>query len=162
MRLAITYSCVHRKSVRISDNRQRTTAIARQHSSYNTKEQRNYSLSKKNGFLGLLFRCYTSSRWSSYKTLSSTSTCVSSTQNNGTEDDAPVAKTPIHEITFNRVNCLVWVLHESAKSFSLSVESLELTGSGPELAMAWNGKDVREWHKRIAYLVNKNILFPKF
>ncbi|KAF3450713.1 hypothetical protein FNV43_RR06802 [Rhamnella rubrinervis] len=142
-----------KKSIRKSDNRQRTTAKAPQHSRYITKEQGNYSLSKKNGFLGLLFRCYTSSRWSSYKTLSSASACVSSTQNNGSGDDAPVAETLNHEISFNRVNCLVWVLHESAKSFSLSVESLALTGSGPELTMAWNGKDVHEWHKRIAYLV---------
>ncbi|KAE7997480.1 hypothetical protein FH972_002116 [Carpinus fangiana] len=52
---------------------------------------------------------------------------------------------------FNRVNCLVWVLHESARSFSHAVESLELSGTGPALAMAWVGKDVHEWHKRIAY-----------
>jgi hypothetical protein len=54
---------------------------------------------------------------------------------------------------FNRVNCLVWVLHESARSFSHAVESLELSGMGPALAMAWVGKDVHEWHKRIAYKV---------
>lgn len=110
----------------------------------------------------LFFRCYTSSRLSSYKTSSSTAACVSSTKNYRTEDDGPVAKALIHEITFSQVNCLVWVLHESAKSFSLAVESLELTGRAPELAMAWNGKGVHEWHKRIAYLVNKNILFLKF
>ncbi|XP_059458342.1 uncharacterized protein LOC132187939 [Corylus avellana] len=54
---------------------------------------------------------------------------------------------------FNRVNCLVWVLHESARSFSHAVESLELSGTGAALAMAWVGKDVHEWHKRIAYKV---------
>lgn len=56
-------------------------------------------------------------------------------------------------IEFNRVNCLVWVLHESSRSFSLAVESLELAGSSAELAMAWNGKDVHQWHKRIAHRV---------
>ncbi|KAK2642246.1 hypothetical protein Ddye_024009 [Dipteronia dyeriana] len=43
------------------------------------------------------------------------------------------------------------VLHESAGSFSLVVESLELAGSDAVLAMAWKGKDVHEWHKHIAY-----------
>ncbi|XP_022715012.1 uncharacterized protein LOC111274552 isoform X2 [Durio zibethinus] len=56
-------------------------------------------------------------------------------------------------VEFNRVNCLVWVLHESARSFSLAVESLELAGSSAELATAWNGKDVHQWHKRIAHRV---------
>jgi hypothetical protein len=54
---------------------------------------------------------------------------------------------------FNRVNCLVYVLHESARSFSHAVESLELSGTGPALAMAWEGKDLHGWHKRIAYKV---------
>ena len=45
------------------------------------------------------------------------------------------------------------VLHESAWSFSQEVESLGLAGTGPKLAMAWIGKDVNEWHKRIAYRV---------
>ncbi|XP_060675784.1 uncharacterized protein LOC107428532 isoform X3 [Ziziphus jujuba] len=139
------------KSIR-SENRQRTTVKTSRHSSYNTKENRSYSLSKKNVFLGLIFRCYTSTRWSSYKTLSSIAACASSTHNN-TESGTPVANTNVHEIKFNRVNCLVRVLHESAKSFSLAVESLELIGNGPELAMAWIGKDVHRWHKRIAYLV---------
>ncbi|XVF74539.1 hypothetical protein PTKIN_Ptkin13bG0118100 [Pterospermum kingtungense] len=63
------------------------------------------------------------------------------------EADAPA-------VDFNRVNSLVWVLHESARSFSLAVESLELAGSSTaELAMAWNGKDVHQWHKRIAHPV---------
>lgn len=144
--------CADRKSV-ISENRQRTTVKASQNSSYNTKENRSYSLSKKNVFLGLFFRCYTSTRWSSYKTLSSKAACASSTENN-TESGDPVAKSHVQEIKFNRVNCLVWVLHESAKSFSLAIESLELTGSSPELAMAWIGKDVHRWHKRIAYMVH--------
>lgn len=64
------------------------------------------------------------------------------------EPDAPA-------VDFNRVNSLVCVLHESARSFSLAVESLELAGSSTaELAMAWNGKDVNQWHKQIAHPVN--------
>lgn len=74
-------------------------------------------------------------------------------QTNSESCDDPVAKTECDEIEFNRVDCLVWVLHQSARSFSLAVESLKLTGTGPELAMAWVGKDVHEWHKRISYLV---------
>ncbi|KAE8700663.1 hypothetical protein F3Y22_tig00110556pilonHSYRG00528 [Hibiscus syriacus] len=57
-------------------------------------------------------------------------------------------------IEFNLVNCLVWVSHEAARSFSLAVESLELDGSCAEIAMAWNGKDVHQWHKCIAHRVN--------
>lgn len=69
----------------------------------------------------------------------------------GNEALLPEADSPATE--FNRVNCLVWVLHESARSFSLAVESLELDGTSAELAMAWNGKDVHQWHKHIAHQV---------
>ncbi|KAK9027739.1 hypothetical protein V6N11_067562 [Hibiscus sabdariffa] len=41
-------------------------------------------------------------------------------------------------IKFNWVNCLVWVLHEAARSFCLAVESFELDGSSAVLAVAWN------------------------
>ncbi|KAG6665238.1 hypothetical protein CIPAW_02G147400 [Carya illinoinensis] len=34
-----------------------------------------------------------------------------------------------------------------------NVENLRLSGTGPALAMAWVGKDVHYWHKRIAYQV---------
>uniref|UniRef100_A0A2N9IUA7 Uncharacterized protein n=1 Tax=Fagus sylvatica TaxID=28930 RepID=A0A2N9IUA7_FAGSY len=69
------------------------------------------------------------------------------------ENGAPVAKSQSYDLEFNRVNCLVWGLHESARSFSCAVESLQLSGTGPALAMAWIGKDVHDWHKRIAYQV---------
>ena len=49
----------------------------------------------------------------------------------------PPVKVINTKMEFNRVNCLVWVLHESTKSFSHTVESFELARSGPELAMAW-------------------------
>ncbi|KAL3528717.1 hypothetical protein ACH5RR_008039 [Cinchona calisaya] len=58
-----------------------------------------------------------------------------------------------HDMEFNRVNCLVWVLHESARGFSLAIQALELARTGPELAMAWTGVDVHAWHKNLAYQV---------
>ncbi|KAF5758238.1 hypothetical protein HanXRQr2_Chr16g0727001 [Helianthus annuus] len=58
-----------------------------------------------------------------------------------------------NEHEFNRVNCLVWVLHQSARSFSLAVQNLELSASLPALSNAWNGVDVNAWHKRAAYQV---------
>lgn len=58
------------------------------------------------------------------------------------------------EMELNRVDCVVWMLHESARSFSQAIESLALVTSGPELTMAWIGKDVHEWHRRIAYQVH--------
>ena len=57
------------------------------------------------------------------------------------------------DLEFNQVNCLVWVLHESARSISCAVESLQSSGTGPTLAMAWIRKDVHDWHKLIAYHV---------
>ncbi|OMO66625.1 LETM1-like protein [Corchorus olitorius] len=70
-----------------------------------------------------------------------------------TGNGALVPETHSPAVEFNRVNCLVWVLHESARSFSHAVESLEMVGSSAELAMAWNGKDVHRWHRRIAHRV---------
>ncbi|KAL3735891.1 hypothetical protein ACJRO7_024935 [Eucalyptus globulus] len=64
-----------------------------------------------------------------------------------------IVKSHSKKMEFNRVNCLVWVLHESAKSFSAAIELLELAGSSAEISMAWLGKDVHQWHKRISYQV---------
>lgn len=69
-----------------------------------------------------------------------------------TEDEASLGITPTNE-EFNRVNCLVWVLHQSARSFSLGVQNLELFKSLPELSNAWNGVDVHAWLKPTAYQV---------
>ncbi|XP_009787778.1 uncharacterized protein LOC107789494 [Nicotiana tabacum] len=69
------------------------------------------------------------------------------------EMDPSLASCNRNELEFSRVNCLVWVLHESARSFSVSVQTLELAKNGPELAMAWVGVDVHAWHKSIAYQV---------
>ncbi|XP_020966714.1 uncharacterized protein LOC107616797 isoform X2 [Arachis ipaensis] len=64
----------------------------------------------------------------------------------------------IEGVEFNRVDYIVSVLHESARSFSKAVESLGVSRCGPELTMAWIGKDVHEWHRRIAYQVAVYVL----
>ncbi|XWS11962.1 hypothetical protein CRYUN_Cryun37aG0049900 [Craigia yunnanensis] len=99
------------------------------------KLQRNQFSAKKSNSLGLWFAGYTSSKGicpSALSSMSSSSHCDPTDTGNGAlvpEADGPA-------VEFNRVNCLVWVLHESARSFSLVVESLELAGSSAELAMA--------------------------
>ncbi|XP_039005992.1 uncharacterized protein LOC120133454 [Hibiscus syriacus] len=106
----------------------------------------------KSNLLGLWFSGYTSTKGISRSPMSAVSSsppCDPSDTSN--EALLPNADSPA--IEFNRVSCLVWVLHEAARSFSLAVESLELDGSSAELAMAWNGKDVHQWHKRIAHRV---------
>ncbi|CAL1378217.1 unnamed protein product [Linum trigynum] len=95
----------------------------------------------------------------SVKALSSVASSSSYSEETDHEKGASVPKTEDGKVEFNRVNCLLWVLHESASSFSHEVESLGLAGSVPELAQAWNGKDVHAWHKRIAYHVAVYALF---
>ncbi|XP_060219115.1 uncharacterized protein LOC132645876 isoform X2 [Lycium barbarum] len=73
--------------------------------------------------------------------------------------DCSIANRLRDELEFSRVNCLVWVLHESARSFSVAVQTLELAKNGPELASAWVGVDVHAWHKSIAYQVAIYALF---
>lgn len=69
------------------------------------------------------------------------------------QEEPLLGKGRSREMEFNRVNCLVWVLHESARSFSAAAQTLKLGKSEAELAMAWNGVDVHAWHKNIAYQV---------
>lgn len=118
-------------------------------SGFNGKEQDKFLFSKNKSSFEFLFKYYTTSSHVSLKVFSSTTTSASDQASN--ESDSPITEAEGDEMEFNRVNCLVWVLHESAGSFSHAIESLELPGSGAELAMAWNGKDVHEWHRRIAY-----------
>ncbi|XP_062087543.1 uncharacterized protein LOC133794343 [Humulus lupulus] len=134
----------HSKYIR-SGNRKHNSAKAALSSSCKSKEQRKCRLVRNNVPFELV-RCHTSS-----KQFSPPATAYNAQINSESCD--PEAKAQCGEIEFNRVDCLVWVLHESARSFSLAVESLKLNGTGPELAMAWVGKDVHEWHKRISYLV---------
>lgn len=78
------------------------------------------------------------------------------------ENWGQIVKNQSKKMEFNRVNCLVWVLHESAKSFSTAIELLEVAGSSAEISMAWIGKDVHQWHKRISYQVSADhlLMFP--
>ncbi|OVA08574.1 LETM1-like [Macleaya cordata] len=55
------------------------------------------------------------------------------------------------DMGFNRVDCLVRILHESVKSFSTDMQNHEFARSVLELAKAWVGVDVHAWHKHIAY-----------
>ncbi|KAF2323446.1 hypothetical protein GH714_035488 [Hevea brasiliensis] len=118
----------------------------------NAKKLGDFLFLKNSGTFRLFFARCTSSNCSSLKALPSMASSASAEETNG-DDRAAVAKADNNEMEFSRVNCLLWVLHESAASFSLAVQSLELPGRNAELAMAWNGKDVHEWHKRISYQV---------
>lgn len=112
-----------------------------------------YDAFSDNSFpFGSLSRNYTSSRSCSVMAVSAKGSFAC---NREIKDESEVSMTTTisQESDFNRVDHIVWVLHESSRNFSLAVESLRLAGSGPELAMAWLGKDVHEWHRRIAYQV---------
>ncbi|KAG2722890.1 hypothetical protein I3760_02G147600 [Carya illinoinensis] len=116
------------------DSRGRATANASHPLSFDAKDQGIYGLPKKNSTVGYFSRYYTSSRWISSRVLSSMASSTHSGQFSW-ENGAPVAKFQRLEMEFSRVNRLV------------------LSGTGPALAMAWVGKDVHYWHKRIAYQV---------
>lgn len=126
-------------------------------SKFSTKLREKRTPSTNNLVHGFPFRCYISSSqnvslsWSSSKSLSSISS--SCRDELITEDEPSLGMTHTNELEFSRVNCLVWVLHESARSFSLAIQNLELSRTSPELSNAWNGVDVNAWHKRTAYQV---------
>ncbi|XP_031381025.1 uncharacterized protein LOC116195805 isoform X1 [Punica granatum] len=115
------------------------------------KERENYDLSKDYPSAKCDLVCNPSSRWFPWRVSASAASFFSDQTNS--ENASPLVKHSSHGVEFNRVNCLVWVLHESARSFSLAVESLKLPGSGAELSNAWLGKDVHEWHKVAGYQV---------
>lgn len=134
-----------------SKSKRRIKADAPNFSKLNGMEH-GVSFFSKNGIsLGFVFARYTS-RYISLKVLSSMSSSASTGEINDVNEDV-VSRPDDKNMELTRINCLVWVLHESATSFSQAVESHELAGSGAELAMAWNGKDVHIWHKRLAYQV---------
>ncbi|KAJ6394646.1 hypothetical protein OIU77_023788 [Salix suchowensis] len=94
--------------------------------------------SKNSISLGFVFARYTS-RYVSLRVLSSMSSSASTGETNDV-NEAVKSRSDDKNMDFTQINCLVWVLHESATSFSQAVESLELAGRGAELAMAWKGK----------------------
>ncbi|XP_017407336.1 uncharacterized protein LOC108320429 isoform X2 [Vigna angularis] len=135
------------------DIRKRTTAYALQHANSNVLDERNNSSLNSGMLVGSLSSCYTS-----FKKLSllaaSAKTCFYGSDDQSKEavevTDVPSSSEGIEH---NRVHCVVWLLHESSRSFSQSINSLGVARSGPALAMAWIGKDVGEWHRRMAYEV---------
>ncbi|KAK2645184.1 hypothetical protein Ddye_020379 [Dipteronia dyeriana] len=93
-------------------------------SKLNGKEQGNSIISKKNIYIGYLFKSYTSSIRVSLRALLSSTITSASDKSDG------------------EIGVVV-----------VEAQSLELARSSAVLAMAWNGKDVQEWHKHIAYRV---------
>ncbi|KAH6781388.1 hypothetical protein C2S51_006681 [Perilla frutescens var. frutescens] len=83
----------------------------------------------------------------------SSSSLVADSGQTVSEELSLTNKSLTNDIKFNRVNCLVWILHESSRSFSVAMKSLGLDRAGPPLTKAWIGVDVHAWHKYIAYQV---------
>ncbi|KAF8393411.1 hypothetical protein HHK36_021655 [Tetracentron sinense] len=91
-----------------------------------------------------------SNRWFPSEAFSSIASPAVSDHANS-ESGLPVGKSDSCEMGFNRVDCLVQVLHRSARSFSVAIQFCEMARRGPELAKAWIGVDVHAWQKHIAY-----------
>ncbi|XP_020225361.1 uncharacterized protein LOC109807252 isoform X2 [Cajanus cajan] len=136
------------------DIRRKTTAHALQHVNSNGLDERNNTSLNSGLLVGSFSVCYTSLKKCSSLT-ASTKTHFSCTDQSKEADEITnvSSSTSSQRMEFNRVDCVVWLLHESSRSFSQAINSLGLARSGPALAMAWIGKDVHEWHRRIAYQV---------
>ncbi|KAF7814240.1 LETM1 and EF-hand domain-containing protein anon-60Da, mitochondrial [Senna tora] len=153
----VFYCYSNRKSFGL-DIRKRAIDNALLHSNPHAMEEGYDGSSSENSLLfGSLSRSYISSRRCSAMAVSAKGSFAHIDQGKD-ESEVTVTTTGSQEMEFNRVNCILWVLHESSRSFSQAVKSLRLAGSGPELAMAWLGKDVHEWHRRIAYQVAVYVL----
>lgn len=142
----------NRKSLELY-NRKKTIDNALLHSNSHAMEEKYDGSCSDNGLVfGSLSRYHTSTRRCSPMAVSAkdSSNCIDQSKD---ESHVTLAKTSSQGTEFSRVNCIVWVLHESSRSVSLEVESLRLAASGPELTMAWLGKDVHEWHRQLAYQV---------
>ncbi|KAL2338045.1 hypothetical protein Fmac_012491 [Flemingia macrophylla] len=134
------------------DIRRRTTAYALQHANLNALDETN-NISLNSGLLvGSLSVCYTSLKKCSSLTASTKAhfSCIDQSKE---ADEVTNVTSSSQGMEFNRVDCVLWLLHRSSRSFSQAISSLGLARSGPALAMAWIGKDVHEWHRRIAYQV---------
>ncbi|TKY64461.1 LETM1 domain-containing protein YLH47 [Spatholobus suberectus] len=134
------------------DVRKKTTAYALQHANSNALDERDNSSSNSGMLVGSVSVCYTSLKKCS--SLAASAKAHFSCNDQSKEADKVTNVTSTSQgMEFNRVDCVVWLLHESSRSFSQAINSLGLARSGPALAMAWIGKDVHEWHRRIAYQV---------
>ncbi|RDX65393.1 hypothetical protein CR513_55957, partial [Mucuna pruriens] len=134
------------------DIRKRTTAYALQHANSSVLDERNNSSLNSGLLVGSLSVCYTSLKKCS-SLAASDKAHFSCTNQSEEADEVTNVTSGGQGMEFNRVDCVVWLLHESSRSFSLAISSLGIARSGPPLAMAWIGKDVHEWHRRIAYQV---------
>ncbi|KAK7294238.1 hypothetical protein RJT34_17125 [Clitoria ternatea] len=125
-----------------------TTAYALQLANSYAMDERNKSYLNS----ASLSRCYMSlKKFSSLA--ASTKAHISYSDQSEEADKVTNVTSNSQGMEFNRVDCVVWALHEASRSFSQAVDSLRLARSGPGLAMAWIGKDVNEWHRRISYQV---------
>lgn len=135
------------------DIRKRRTAYAIQHANSNALDERNNSSLNSGMLVGSLSVCYKSSKNCS-SLAASANAHFSCTGKSKEADEVNNVTSSSQAMEYNRVDRVVWLLHESSRSFSEAINSLGLARSGPALAMAWIGKDVREWHRRIAYQVH--------
>ncbi|PWA37344.1 LETM1-like protein [Artemisia annua] len=143
--------------VKVFQKQYRESAGSEESAKFSKKGQENDGFSANNFYQGFLLWHRISSQksvtlsWSSSRSLSSIASLGRDTI---IAEDLPSVSIPhSDEVEFNRVNYLVWVLHESARSFSLAIQNQPLATSGPELSNAWIGVDVHLWHKRMAYQV---------
>lgn len=58
-----------------------------------------------------------------------------------------------HEVSLNQIDYLLQILHQSANSFFVSIQSHKSVRNCLELSKAWVGVDVHAWHKHVAYEV---------
>ncbi|GAA0161899.1 secondary carrier transporter [Lithospermum erythrorhizon] len=146
-----------RKAVRAEDIVKQCPLLDTRSLSYiNLKEREKYGLTSFI-FQGFLRKC--ASRWkeglSKHIPVGALYSITSSTDSGETvyQDETSFPIDLTSETEHDRANCLVLLLHESARSFSFDVQALDFVKTGPELAMAWAGVDVHAWHTRIAHQV---------
>ncbi|KAK7389570.1 hypothetical protein VNO78_24722 [Psophocarpus tetragonolobus] len=135
------------------DIRKTSIAYALQHANSNALDERSNSSLRSGWLVGSLSVCYTSLKKCSSSTASTKARCSCTNDLSKEADEVKNVTSSSQGMEFNRVDCVVWLLHESSRSFCQAINSLGLARSGPSLAMAWNGKDVHEWHRSIAYQV---------
>ncbi|KAF8025614.1 hypothetical protein BT93_F2453 [Corymbia citriodora subsp. variegata] len=140
----------------VTDKKPKIKAIALNPSKLFRKDRESYGCSNDFSSSKFFLAYHPSPREYSLRALSPTASLF--TDETIVENWGQIVKSHSKKMEFNRVNCLVWVLHESAKSFSAAIELLELAGSSTEISMAWLGKDVHQWHKRIAYQLPQHVL----
>lgn len=58
-----------------------------------------------------------------------------------------------HEMSLNQIDYLLQILHQSANSFLVAIQSHKSVRNCLELSKAWVGVDVHAWHKQVAYEV---------